>query len=284
MKKWTAILALLILSACAPAAPPDPSTDRSGQRPEPVAPVDASPVPAGSYWHPAPGDSFQLQFSGELDLSLQADVYDIDMFDSDPAIVAELHARGSRVVCYISVGAWEDWRPDSDQFPVEVIGNDYEGWPGEKWLDIRQIDTLAPILRARLDLCSAKGFDGVEPDNVEVYDNDSGFPITYADQLAFANWLANEAHARGLAIGLKNTPDMAADALPYFDFSVLEDCYAYGWCADLHAFIEAGKPVFAIEYTDMGVYFEAACAEAKSLGLTMLLKHRNLDAYRRACP
>ncbi len=59
----------------------------------------------------------------------------------------------------------------------------------------------------------------------------------------------------------------------------------YHWqCADLRAFIEARKPVFAIEYTDMGDGFNAVCAEAKSLGLTMLLKHRNLDAYRQACP
>ncbi len=275
MKKWTAILALLLLSACAPAAPADR---------EPVPSVDASPIPAGSYWHPSPGDSFQLQFSGNLDLSVQADVYDLDLFDTDASTVAELHARGGHAVCYISVGSWEDWRPDADQFPAEVIGKDYQGWPGEKWLDIRQIDKLAPLLRARLDLCAAKGFDGVEPDNVEVTGNDSGFPITYADQLAFAVWLANEAHTRGLAIGLKNAPDMAAAAAPHFDFSVVEDCYAYGWCADLRPFIEAGKPVFAIEYTDMGVDFEAACAEAQSLGLTMLLKRRNLDAYREACP
>ena len=59
-----------------------------------------------------------------------------------------------------------------------MIGNDYVGWPGEKWLDIRAIESLAPLLRARLDLCAAKGFDGIEPDNIEVHDNDSGFPLT----------------------------------------------------------------------------------------------------------
>ncbi|KAF0108063.1 MAG: hypothetical protein FD146_1077 [Anaerolineaceae bacterium] len=266
-------LLLLLLSACAAPA------DR-----EPAAPVDASAPAAASPWHPAPGDSFQLQFTGDLDLSVQADVYDLDLFDTDADTIADLHARGVRVVCYISVGSWEDWRPDADQFPEEVIGNDYEGWPGEKWLDIRQIGKLAPILRSRLDLCAAKGFDGVEPDNIEIHDNDSGFPITYADQLAFALWLANEAHARGLAIGLKNAPDMAADALPYFDYAVVEDCFYFNWCGQMAPFLEAGKPVFAIEYTDMDVDFAAACAEAESLGLTMLLKHRNLDAFREACP
>ena len=109
-------------------------------------------------------------------------------------------------------------------------------------------------------------------------------PSPYADQLTYALWLTEEAYARGLTIGLKNTPDMVADALPYYDFSVLEDCFYYTWCADLLPFIEAVKPVFAIEYTDMHVDFDAACMEAGSLGLTMILKHRNLDAFRQACP
>jgi hypothetical protein len=280
MNKWTALLALIFLSACEAALTPGSAS----QYPDLITPVKASPVTTGEYWRPPLGSSFQLQFSGDLDLSVQADVYDLDLFDTSPATVAEIHTRGNHVVCYISVGAWEDWRPDADQFPADVIGKDYKGWPGEKWLDIRQIDKLAPILRPRLDLCAEKGFDGVEPDNVEIIGNDSGFPITYADQLTFAIWLANEAHVRGLAIGLKNAPDMAADVLPYFDFSVLEDCFVYGWCADLRAFIDAGKLVFAIEYTDMGVDFKAACAEAQSLGLSMLLKHRNLNAYRETCP
>jgi hypothetical protein len=274
IRNW--ILILVLLSACAPVASPDPLTDRPLQT--------AGSVQAGTTWRPSRGDTFQLQFSGEPDLSVPADVYDIDLFDSDPAMVDTLQAMGRRVICYVSVGSWEDWRLDADQFPAEVIGKNYQGWPGEKWLDIRQIDKLAPILRARLDLCASKGFDGVEPDNIEIYENDSGFPITYSDQLAFAIWLANEAHARGLAIGLKNAPGMAGDVLPYYDFSVLEDCHAYGWCADLRPFIESGKPVFAIEYTDMGIDFDAACAEAKALGLFTLLKHRNLDAARETCP
>ncbi len=160
----------------------------------------------------------------------------------------------------MSAGSREDWRPDAGQFPPELLGKDYEGWPGEKWLDIRRIDLLAPILRARLDLCKAKGFERVEPDNIEIHDNDTGFPITYQDQLAYARWLADEAHARGLAIGLKNAPDMVADALPFFDFAITEDCYHQGWCDQVLPFIAAGKPVFAAEYTDTGVDFGAACA------------------------
>lgn len=53
------------------------------------------------------------------------------------------------MICYFSAGSWEDWRPDAGQFPDSVKGNNLEDWPGEKWLDIRQIDVLAPIMGAR---------------------------------------------------------------------------------------------------------------------------------------
>ncbi|MGB8252431.1 MAG: endo alpha-1,4 polygalactosaminidase, partial [Anaerolineaceae bacterium] len=160
------------------------------------------------WWHPTPGLTWQWHLSDPpVDTGVDAQVYDIDLFDNESSVIQELHGQGRKVICYISVGSWEDWRPDADQFPVEVLGNDYEGWPGEKWLDIRRIDLLAPIMRARLDLCKARGFDGVEPDNIEIYDNDTGFPLTYTDQLTYARWLADEAHSRGLAIGIKNAPD-----------------------------------------------------------------------------
>jgi hypothetical protein len=150
--------------------------------------------------------------------------------------------------------------------------------------EVRRIDLLAPIMSARLDLCAAKGFDGVEPDNIEVYDNDTGFPLTYADQLAYALWLADEAHARGLAIGLKNASDMVADALPHYDFAIAEDCFDQGWCADLLPFISAGKPVFAAEYTDTGVDFPAACAWGREHHYSFIQKDRDLTAYRITCP
>lgn len=276
MKPLSAFIFLFLLAACVRSA--------VTAAPNASATNPLSTTPRAGSWRPQAGVTFQLQFSGELDLSIIADVYDLDLFDTTAATVRHLHAQGRKAVCYVSVGSWEDWRPDADQFPAEVIGRDYTGWPGEKWLDVRRIDLLAPILRARLDLCAAKGFDGVEPDNVEVVDNDTGFPISYQDELAYALWLAGEAHARGLAIGLKNAPELVADVVGAFDFAVTEDCYDEGWCDQLVPFLQAGKPVFAIEYTDTEVDFEAACRQARPLGMTMLLKNRDLDAFLFSCP
>lgn len=236
------------------------------------------------WWKPQPGLSWQWDLSeDQVDTSIQADVYDIDLY-ADQAAIDKLHRLGRKVICYISVGSWEDWRPDAEQFPDEVLGKDYEGWPGEKWLDIRRIDLLAPILRARLDMCASKGFDGVEPDNMEIYTEDTGFPLTYEDQLRFAKWLAREAHARGLAIGVKNAPDQVKDLVEFFDFAITEDCFYYEWCDEMLPFIQNGKPVFSAEYTDLPGDFEAFCIQAKELGFSLILKKRILGAWLETCP
>jgi hypothetical protein len=231
------------------------------------------------------GLTWQWQLSEPpVDTSVDADVYDIDIFDNDASVVANLHAKGRKVIGYISVGSWEDWRPDKDQFPPELLGKDYEGWPGEKWLDVRRMDLVAAIMRDRLDLCKAKGFDAVEPDNMEIHSNGTGFPITYEDQLKYALWLADEAHQRGLAIGIKNAPDQVRDLVDHFDFAITEDAFFFDWYKKMLPFIEAGKPVFAAEYDDTGVDFVAACKQAQELGFSIIQKHRILTAYRVACP
>jgi len=67
-------------------------------------------------------------------------------------------------------------------------------------------------------------------------------------------------------------------------FAVTEDCFKQGWCAVSKNFIDAGKPVFAIEYTDNHIAFARFCAQAKQVGLSPLLKRRNLDEWERRCP
>ena len=138
-------------------------------------------------------------------------------------------------------------------------------------------------MRARLDMCRDKGFDGIEPDNIDGYTNDTGFPLTYDDQIKYNLWLAEEAHARGLSIGLKNDPDQVADLLPYFDWALTEDCFAEGWCTDMLPFIQMGKPVFAAEYTDSGADIEQFCQEADKLNFSLILKNRELNAWQQNC-
>ena len=269
---------LLLLSACA-----DEHTAEPAGTPVPVQATRPVQQETAGRWQPAPGLTWQWQLEGEIDLSIEADVYDLDLYIDQPVIDA-LHARGRRVICYISVGSWEEWRPDADQFPAALLGKKYTGWQGERWLDIRRIDLLAPIMRARFDLCAQKGFDGLEPDNMDLYAEDTGFALTYQDQLAYALWLAEEAHARGLAIGVKNAPEQVQDLVDHFDFVISEDAFFYDWADQLQPFIAAGKPVFAAEYTDTRVDFAAACDWGRQHGFAFILKHRDLDAWLRTCP
>ncbi len=234
-------------------------------------------------WSPQIGSTFQWQLTDPVDASIDSDIYDIDLFDNDKELIETLHKNGSRIICYLSVGSWEDWRPDKDDFPYSVIGRDYDGWEGEKWLDIRRIDLLGPIMIKRLDLAKEKGCDAIEPDNIDGYDADTGFPLTYTDQLRYNIWLANETHKRGMSIGLKNDVAQAADLLEYFDWAITEDCYAEGWCDDMKPFVLVGKAVFQVEYTDAGTTLNDFCTQAKGNNFTAILKNRELDAWLEKC-
>ena len=244
------------------------------QQTHPVQPA------AGEWWQPPPGTSWQWQLSGEIDPTLDVQMYDIDLFDTPQEVIDRLHAQGRVVVCYFSAGTYEDWRPDRDSFPVEVLGKPLPDWPGERWVDIRRIDLLGPIIFSRLDSAAQKGCDGVEPDNVDGYANDTGFPLGYADQLAYNTWLAGQAHSRGLSVGLKNDLGQIGDLLPYFDWTLNEECFTYNECELLSPFVAAGKAVFGVEYELNPVNF---CPQANALNFDFLKKDWELDAWRLAC-
>jgi hypothetical protein len=207
-------------------------------------------------------------------------MYNIDLFDNSASVVNQLHQQGRVAVCYFSAGSWEDWRPDAGAFPAAVKGKS-NGWPGEKWLDIRRLDILGPIMEARLDLCVEKGFDGIEPDNIDGYTNNTGFPLSAADQLTYNKFLADAAHARGLSIGLKNDVDQVRDLEPWFDWAINEECAAYQECGKLSPFITAGKAVFHVEY-DLDL--DQFCPTTTALGFSSLKKNLDLDAWRQTCP
>lgn len=227
-------------------------------------------------WRPSPGTSWQWQLTGTIDTSFNVKMYDIDLFDAPQEVINELHAKGRIVICYFCAGSWENWRPDANQFPDSVKGNTLSGWPDEMWLDIRRLDVLGPIMRARMDLALQKGCDGLEPDNIDGYTNNTGFGFSADDQLSYNKWLANEAHSRNLSIGLKNDLDQVTDLLTYFDWALNEQCFEYDECDALAPFVQAGKAVFGVEYTgDPSVF----CPEANAAGFDWLKKHLDLDAW-----
>ena len=229
---------------------------------------------------PAPTTTWQWQLSGTVDTSVDAQLYDVDLFETSESVVAELHAKGRQAICYLSAGSHERGRPDAGAFPASVRGKPLEGWPGERWLDVRRLDVLGPLLERRLDLCRDKGFDGVEADNVDGYANRSGFGLKAADQLRFNRFLAAAAHARGLSIGLKNDLGQVRALEPDFDWALNEQCFQYDECAALRPFTAAGKPVFVAEYE---LDPSAFCARAAANGFMAMRKRLELGPWRRPC-
>jgi hypothetical protein len=140
--------------------------------------IGAARSQASAWWKPAQHLTWYWQLQGTPRLEPVA-ATDIDGFENGAAEVAKLHAAGQHVICYIDVGTWENFRPDASKFPKSVLGRG-NGWPGERWLDIRRLSVLEPLMTARFQMCAHKGFDAVEPDNIDGYENATGFPITAA--------------------------------------------------------------------------------------------------------
>jgi len=237
-----------------------------------------APTPCSACWHPAVGEAWQIQLSGAVDTSVGQPIDDVD-YQTPLARVDGLRNRGVHVICYVDAGGWENYRPDRGAYPKSVLGKIMQGWPNERWVDIRRLSVLLPILRRRAELCQRHGFSAVDWDDVEGYQNATGFPLTAADQMRFNMALANMTHRLGLAVGLKNDVDQAGRLLRYFDFAVNEQCFDYQECSLLRPFIKAGKPVFQIEYHAL----PQLCARSRADGFSTLVKHLSLDAWRRAC-
>ena len=208
-------------------------------------------------WQPGPHEPWQWMISGTFNVnnpahmrgggSDQPTTYDIDGFENTAATVSALHAKGYHVICYIEVGSWVDYRPDSNQFPKSIIGKGIDGF-SDKWTDIRS-PLLKPIIAARIQMCASKGFDAVEPDLQDGYTNNTGFAADAADQIAFNTWVANTVHAAGMSVLLKGDPEQAKKLAPTVDFFLNEECNDYNECSPYPALAATGKTVLNAEYS-----------------------------------
>lgn len=120
----------------------------------------------------------------------------------------------------------------------------------------------------------------MEPDWLDHHERETGFDISAADQLAFNLMLAEMAHERGLAIGVKNDLGQIEKLAEVFDFAVVEQCAEFGDCEALAPFLDLDKPTFHAEYELATSEF---CAESRRLGLSSIRKHVSLDAWRESC-
>lgn len=251
--------------------------------------------PTGNYtgWQPEVGTSWQIELLHPLrNASFDADVYDIDLETNPKSTIADLHSMGRKVICYFSAGTYENWRPEKGKFKSADLGKALEDWPKEKWVDTNS-QNVRDIMAARLDMAESKGCDGVDPDNVDAYDNDNGLGLTQSDAIDYVNWLAGEAHARNLSIGLKNAGDIIDSVIKGMQWSVNEQCAQYEECETYDAFPQAGKPVFHIEYPKgdstnnedpvSAKQLKSACDFPDAKDFSTIIKNMNLDDWVELC-
>ncbi|KAJ3036934.1 hypothetical protein HDV00_002180 [Rhizophlyctis rosea] len=247
---------------------------------------------SGSWWKPSAYPiTWQVNYPGTWNLNMNnvqtaitkygLSVINIDLFDVSASQVSQLHGMGLKVICYFSAGSYEDWRSDASSYPKAVIGPEYDGWAGENWLNLAgwengtpSSNAIATIIKTRLDMAKTKGCDAVDPDNVDSYESNKS--NTKTQQLNFNKFIANEAHSRGLAVGLKNDSPQISELMQYFDFAVTESAVKDKMAKLWQPFVDANKPVFAIEYS-------AGCGTLASLKQNGLLKSESLDSPAYDC-
>jgi hypothetical protein len=178
-------------------------------------------------WQPAVGTNYQMILTGAVDPSAgqiqpsNIPIYDVDLFYTNVSVISDLHAQGKKVICYFSAGSSEDWRPDYMDFPSSAKGPCLDGWAGERWLDTRDSGVF-DVMKKRIALAAQKGCDGIDPDNVDGYDNGSNFGLTQADGVNYIKKLAQEARSYGMSIGLKNAQAILPSVINDIQYAVNE--------------------------------------------------------------
>lgn len=119
-------------------------------------------------------------------------------------------------------------------------------------------DAIAAIADGWFGECQAKGFQAIEIDNLDTYARSNGL-LAEDDCVAMERLFANAAHARGLAIGQKNSAEIVGRKADMgTDFAVVEECNRYDEC---DAYTDGyGDHVYVVEYRDQD--FTKACSGA----------------------
>ena len=214
---------------------------------------------AGTYWTPSSATPTHFHWQLSTVFSAPRDVlpgdgptvYDIDGQENDAATVAALHALGPdvKVVCYVDVGTWEPERPDAKDFPSSVIGADVCGWPGEKWLDVRQQSVLLPLMKNRFQTWCWQGLRrgrARQPRRLGELARASPSPRPRTSPTI------RDRGPRPRDGPLDGTEEPARERTtlePNFDWALDEQCFQYSECTYFEtSFIAKGKAVFDVEY------------------------------------
>ena len=182
--------------------------------------------------------------------------YDID---ADPAAIRAARAAGHLTVCYFSVGTLEPFRADcqANRSAWEAVAVGKMAHWDEQWLDISKLEAIQRLMLPRFQRAAALGCHGVEPDNIDCYDNGACWKKivpaltkqqAMAKQLAFNRWQTAAAHSLGLVIAMKNAVAIIPQLHDCYDLAINEQCQKYKECENVQRyFAERGKAALQVE-------------------------------------
>lgn len=210
----------------------------------------------------------------------------MDGFDTAATYVALARSRGIKTICYLDIGTAENNRPDYNSLAgiSGLLGKSYPGYPSERYIDIRRYPEFIQIMDARLRMCRDKGFDYIEFDIMDAFEDGqatSGFPLTEQDMVQYVTELSRRTRGYGLKPVQKNTGGSSALLEPLFDAVLFEGCVHANFCTDDAPYVAAGKPAFNAEYPEewsAGTFDRArVCSTSASAKISTIITSTALD-------
>jgi len=116
--------------------------------------------------------------------------------------------------------------------------------------------------------------------------------LTQQEAINYMDFLSCQAASYNMSIGLKNAGEIIQGVMNVVQFSIAESCVQYSECTTYDPFIQAGKPVFSIQYPPGAPSILAAtlsntCATTGpgtgSANFSTVLKKQNLDGWVEYC-
>jgi hypothetical protein len=237
-----------------------PSTSSSSPTSSSVSSTTTSTTVVPSLKALHPGASWDWQIAAGTPILTTLDnahptsgqkMLDIDMEGTSASTISAAKAKGITVVCYIETGSWENYRSDASQFPTSALGNNLNGYPDERYLNINN-STVESLIKARIKRAADKGCQGIEPDLDDTWQGNytTGFNLTMTQVINYNHRLADYSHSLGLLFGQKNGPDTTFTnaEVQFADFVLSEQCNEFSECGPYNVYVKANKAVFNAEY------------------------------------
>eukprot|EP00834_Sanchytrium_tribonematis_P001924 NODE_51_length_31136_cov_0.357670.p12 type:complete len:290 gc:universal NODE_51_length_31136_cov_0.357670:18418-17549(-) len=212
------------------------------------------------WFKPDTGASYYHQETGDIKMDEDVSIYSIPLFSGE--LIKQLQSKGKKVLCQYSVGVWRQGQPALDK---KYMGNEIQS--NVFALNVKE-DAVKNYVSQFIQKAEDFGCDGFEPLDMNVYSRDNGLDITLDDQFSYSKWLADQAHSKGLFIGMYNAVLQLA-AIDSFDYAVAINCFMTNNCVNYSQVISKAKPVFDMETT---LKTDAFCEKANSLNFYAITK------------